>query len=123
VGDAHDLPAADAKSVPLPVIALAATTVALATATTIHAATSTLRTVHRGQLVTLSLTSPSRTTCVPLITYADKSMQQSSAKVPVDGRLSWRLRIPPRAGLGVATWLVRCGVLWHVSGSWRVVRA
>ena len=108
---------------PLRVIALVVATVALATATTLHAATSTLRTVHRGQLVTLSVPSPSRAACVAVITYSDHALQTSPVKSPVDGTLSWRLRIPPRAGLGVAHWLARCGVLWQRSGAWRVARA
>jgi hypothetical protein len=39
------------------------------------------------------------------------------------GKVTWRIRVPRRAALGVASWLARCGVLWEKTGSWRVARA
>jgi hypothetical protein len=103
-------------------IALAVVTLALATATTVYASISTLRTVHRGQIVTLSMATPSHGACVAVITYADGALQDSVAKSPIGGTISWRLRVPARAAFGVASWLARCGVLWQRSGGWRVVR-
>lgn len=105
------------------VLAAVTATLALATATTAVAATSALRTVHRGQLVALSLATPSHGSCLAVITYQDGTQQNSSTVSPMLGKVTWRVRIPRRAALGVASWLARCGVLWEKTGSWRVVRA
>ena len=108
---------------PLRLIALLAVTAALAAATSVGAATSTLRIVHRGQLVTLTVATPSHGYCLAHIIYPGAVEQDSAVSSPVDGKVTWRVRIPSRAGLGVASWLARCGVLWSRSGNWRVARA
>lgn len=102
---------------------LLASMLVLTTASVGLGATSALRTVHRGQLVRFSVATPSTGTCLAVITYLGGSVQGTSAATPVLGKVSWRLRIPRGAALGVASWYVRCGVLWQKTGSWRVARA
>jgi hypothetical protein len=96
---------------------------ALATATAALGAAGALRTVHRGQLVRLSVATPSTGNCQAVITYLGGTVQGTATASPAAGRVTWSLRIPRRAPLGVAAWYVRCGVLWQKTGSWRVARA
>lgn len=104
-------------------ISLLAVVLALATASAAVGAASALRVVHRGQLVRLSVATPSTGNCLAVITYLGGSVQGTSPAMPVGGKVSWRLRIPRGAALGVASWYVRCGVLWQKTGGWRVARA
>jgi len=104
-------------------LALVAAALVLAMSAGALAATSALRTVHRGQLVSLTLATPSHGSCLAVITYQDGIQQNSAIVAPIAGKITWRLRIPRRAALGVASWLARCRVLWEKTGSWRVARA
>ena len=79
--------------------------------------------MHRGQLVALTLATPSHGQCLAVITYPDGTQQNSATASPMLGKITWHVRIPRRAALGVASWLARCGVLWEKTGSWRVARA
>ncbi len=105
------------------VLTLLAAVLVLGTATTALAASSAMRTVHRGQLVALTLATQSHGQCLAVITYQDGTQQNSSTVSPMLGKVTWHVRIPRRAALGVASWLARCGVLWEKTGSWRVARA
>jgi hypothetical protein len=105
------------------VIVLLAASLVLGTATAALAAGSALRTVHRGQLAALTLATPSHGSCLAVITYQDGTQQNSSTVSPMLGKVTWHIRVPRRAALGVASWLARCGVLWEKTGSWRVARA
>jgi hypothetical protein len=104
-------------------IAILAATAALTTAATVQAAGSAMRTVHRGQTITFSLPTQSHGSCLTVVTWPDSSQWNSPVRSPELGKVTWRVRIPPRMQLGVASWLARCGVLWTQTGNWRVARA
>jgi hypothetical protein len=99
--------------------------VAGALAGTAPAAPSTVRIVHRGQLVTLShaFTPATTVACVAAVQYLDDSTQQTGTKQVSGGRVTFSIRIPRRAVLGPAHWSIRCGPFWQTTGTWRVARA
>jgi len=102
------------------VIAVAATCLAAA-----PVSPAAVRLVHRGQLVTLGHSFPltSQMACTASVTYADGFAQHPVSKTVTAGHVSWTIRIPRRAVFGPAGWLIRCGVVWQLSGTWRVVPA
>lgn len=106
-------------------VALLAIVAVCVLAGTSSAAPSTVRVVHRGQLVSLSHTFPPTTTtyCVAAVQYLDDSLQQTGAKRVSAGRVSFAIRIPRNAILGAAHWSIRCGPVWQTTGTWRVARA
>jgi hypothetical protein len=94
-----------------------------ATASAAAAHNSTLTVVHRGQLVRLNATTTGRPQCSVSVLYSDSEVQFSGAKYPVLGKVSWVIRIPNNAALGVARWTIHCGVTWQKSGAWHVAKA
>jgi hypothetical protein len=106
-------------------VALFAMVTACVLAGTSSATPTTVRVVHRGQLVSLSHTFPPTTTtyCVAAVEYLDDTLQQTAAKQVSGGRVSFAIRIPRHAILGAAHWSIRCGPVWQTTGTWRVARA
>jgi hypothetical protein len=103
-------------------LALAALTVT-ATAPAGSSGTSSLRYVHRGEIVTIALTTDSLANCLATVEYTNLLTQAGGPRYAQDGHLSWSFRVPVAAGLGQASWSVRCGVLWTRSGSFVVLAA
>jgi hypothetical protein len=79
--------------------------------------------VHRGQAVKISVATAAKNVCLAQVRYADGAVQESGIKRPVNRRVTWTIRIPNNAMLGLAHWSVRCGVLFQRSGNWRVAAA
>lgn len=102
---------------PLILVALAVT------ATGAAARATTTPVVHRGQIVHLSAAPGGAPACLASVQYADGLTQYSGTKHAVLGKVSWTIRIPNNAAVGTAHWSVRCGPIWHRSGSWRVAGA
>lgn len=103
-------------------LALAALTVT-ATAPAGSRGTSSSRYVHRGEIVRIGITLDSEAVCIAAIQYAHGQSQSSGTKYLRDSRVSWSFRVPTSAGLGRATWNVRCGVTWSREGSFIVLAA
>lgn len=96
-----------------------------ATATGAAARDTTATVVHRGQPVKLGTTSlpvTSIAVCSAVIRYADGAVQQVGGKHAYRGRVSWIVRIPNNAMLGLAHWTIHCGVVWQRNGTWRVAK-
>lgn len=81
---------------------------------------ATPRVVHRRQLVTVAVSTPSYAACLAEVVYSGGLRQESAVKTANDGRVSWVFRVPAGARLGRAEWSVRCGVTWERSGVWVV---
>jgi hypothetical protein len=94
------------------VAALAATSAAPAPAA---------KTLHRGQVLKIALTTRSYAVCVAIVRYADGALQTGAPKHARDGHLAWSLIVPTNAALGVGHWTVRCGIGIEKNGSFVVV--
>jgi hypothetical protein len=103
---------------PLALVIVAVT----ASAAAAHVATAR-NVVHRGQLARLTVSPPGTPACLATVHYADGAGQDSGIKHPSGGKVTWTIRVPTNAALGLAHWTVRCGPIWSRSGSWRVVAA
>jgi hypothetical protein len=106
-------------------LALTAVLAAVGATTTAASSASTASptVVHRGQAVRIAVRTPSHSVCLAEVRYFDGALQESGIKSPHDGAVSWTMRVPTNATLGAARWNVRCGVVWHRSGAWRVAAA
>jgi hypothetical protein len=93
---------------------------ALVTAASAAAGTTAIPVVHRGQMVRVAAAPGGSPACLASVQYADGLTQDSGTKHAVLGKVSWTIRIPNNAAVGVAHWSVRCGPMWHRTGSWRV---
>lgn len=101
----------------LPVlVALAIVTTTAATA----GARSTLVTVHRGQAVRLNISTRAKQACLASVTYANGETQNSGSKRASAGHVSWLIRIPNNAAIGIAHWTVKCGTTFRRVGAWNV---
>ena len=81
---------------------------ALCAATAASAPAAATPTVNRGHALAIKLTTKSKSTCTPVVRYADGTLQIGTAKQARAGRLAWSLLVPRTAPLGVGTWSVRC---------------
>lgn len=99
----------------------ASVTIASATPATGSAVAATV--VHRGQTVKISVATASKGVCLAQVRYADGAVQESGIKRPSARRVTWTIRVPNNAMLGIARWSVRCGVNFQRFGSWRVAVA
>lgn len=99
-------------------VALVALT-ASAGATTQRAATSP-GVVHRGQVGKIVVHTPSEAVCLATVEYHDGAYQEGGVKYAHNGVVSWAIRVPTDAALGVAKWTVQCGVTWQKKGHWSV---
>jgi hypothetical protein len=77
--------------------------------------------VHPGQAVQLTVARSGSASCLASVRYSDGAGQDSGAKHPSRGKVTWTIRVPNTAALGVAHWTVHCGATWSRSGTWRVV--
>ncbi len=93
------------------VAALAATSAAPAPA---------VKTLHRGQVLKIALTTRSYAVCAAIVHYADGGLQMGAPKHARDGQLAWSLIVPTNAALGVGHWTVRCGIGIEKNGSFVV---
>ena len=59
--------------------------------------------------------------CLASVQYADGLTQNTGIKSAVRGKVSWSIRVPNNAAVGIAHWNVRCGPTWKRTGRWHVV--
>lgn len=72
---------------------------------------------HRGGATTVTLGSlPAREACTLTIRYANGALQNGTRRAVSKHRVSWTLKVPAKAALGLASWTAHCGPTFRAGG-------